>query len=100
MKGRLDFKAINETALAALPALLRRWLPDGQIQGREYVARNPRRADQHLGSFKINLHSGRWPDFATGDAGGDVNSLAAYLANSSQGKAARALGEMLGARHG
>ncbi len=45
MKGRIDFGAINAAALPALPTLLRRWLPDGRQVGREYVARNPRRAD-------------------------------------------------------
>ena len=38
----------------------------------------PRRADHRKGSFKINLTTGRWSDFATGDAGGDLVSLAAY----------------------
>ncbi len=92
----VDFVAINDAALAALPALLRRWLPDGAVRGHEFVARNPRRADRTAGSFSVNLNTGRWADFATGDAGGDVISLAAYLGGISQGDAARRLGEMLG----
>ena len=32
--GRIDFGAINAAALAALLALLSRWLPDGHIQRR------------------------------------------------------------------
>ena len=75
---RIDFAAINTAALAALPALLARWLPDGKAVGREYVALNPRRDDRHLGSFRINVTNGKWADFATGDRGGDVVSLAAY----------------------
>ncbi len=98
MKGRIDFGAINAVALASLPTLLRRWLPDGRQVGREYVARNPRRADRRPGSFKINLRSGKWGDFATGDAGGDVVRLAAYLSGTGQAEAARALGDMLGVR--
>jgi hypothetical protein len=35
--------------------------------------------DQNPGSFSINVRTGRWADFATGDKGGDVISLAAYL---------------------
>ena len=31
---------------------------------REYVALNPTRADKRAGSFKINLQTGRWADFA------------------------------------
>ncbi len=98
-RGRLDFDAINRAALGSLPALLRRWLPDGRLVGREYIARNPRRADRRPGSFKVNVNSGRWADFATGDKGGDVVSLAAYLNSTGQAEAARALAVRLGVRH-
>ena len=98
--ARIDFDAVNSAALSDLPTLLHRWLPDGRSVGREYVARNPRRADKKAGSFKINLRSGKWCDFATGDAGGDVVSLAAYLSGSGQAEAARNLSEMLGINHG
>ena len=98
-RGRLDFPAINRAALASLPALLRRWLPDGRLAGREYTACNPRRADRHPGSFRVNVNSGKWADFATGDKGGDVVSLAAYLSGTGQAEAARALADMLGVRH-
>ena len=97
---RLDFSEINRAALASLPALLRRWLPDGRLVGREYEARNPTRVDRRPGSFKVNVNTGRWADFATGDKGGDPVSLAAYLAGLSQGEAARKLADMLGVRHG
>ena len=40
---------------------------------------NPTRADRRPGSFSVNTRTGRWADFATGDRGGDVVSLAAYL---------------------
>ncbi len=96
MACRVDFSAINRAALTALPLLLRRWLPDGKLRGREFTARNPRRADRRPGSFKINLRSGKWADFATGDAGGDVVSLAAYLSGTGQGDAAKNLAAMLG----
>ncbi len=95
MGRRIDFAAVNGAALAALPALLRRWLPDGRQVGREYVALNPRRADKRLGSFKINTRTGRWADFATGDRGRDPVSLAAYLENVQQGEAARRLARLL-----
>jgi hypothetical protein len=92
----ISFSTINAEALRVLPTLLARWLPDGKIMGREYVAHNPRRADRHLGSFKVNLLTGRWADFATADKGGDVVSLAAYLFNLPQVDAARRLTRMLG----
>lgn len=82
--------------MAVLPALLARWLPDGRQIGGEWIARNPRRADRSPGSFKVNLRTGRWADFATGDKGGDVISLAAYLAGIGQAEAARELARALG----
>jgi hypothetical protein len=73
-----------------------RWLPDGRRVASEWIARNPTRDDHKLGSFKINLKSGRWADFATGDAGGDLVSLRAYLDDVRQGEAARRIAEELG----
>jgi|SRR5271155_2837024 len=93
---RLDFERINRAARAQLDDVLRRWLPDGRIEGAEYVSRNPRRHDRRPGSFKINRTTGRWGDFATGDKGGDPISLAAFLFGLSQFEAARRLAEMLG----
>ncbi|RWM25180.1 hypothetical protein [Mesorhizobium sp.] len=94
-RAAVDFGAINCAALPVLPSLLERWAPGGRIQGREYVVRNPTRNDRSLGSFRINLVTGRWADFATGDAGGDVIALAAYLHNLSQAEAAKRIADML-----
>ena len=92
----IPFDAINRAALSTLPALLARWLPDGRREGHEWTARNPRRADRKPGSFRINMNTGKWSDFATGDSGGDPVSLAAYLAGIGQADAARKLADMLG----
>ena len=73
------------------PQLLAHWLPDGRRMGREWVARNPTRADKRAGSFKINIQTGKWADFTTGDKGGDPVSLYAYLTGRSQLEAARDL---------
>jgi hypothetical protein len=94
--GKIQFHAVNRAALAALPAILARLAPGGKIIAGEYVARNPARADRHAGSFKVNLRSGRWADFATDARGGDPVSLVAYLEGVNQGKAARLLAGMLG----
>ena len=95
MNGPIDFAEINRAALAAFPAVLARILTGGKRVGAEIVALNPRRADRLLGSFKVNRYNGRWADFATGDKGGDPISLVAYLADVSQGEAARLLARML-----
>jgi hypothetical protein len=91
-----DFARVNAAALSVLPALLDRWLPDGRKFGVEWVARNPTRSDRRHGSFSVNTRTGRWADFATGDRGGDVISLAAYLHGLRQAEAARKLADMLG----
>jgi hypothetical protein len=94
----VDFPKINAAAHRALPLILMRWLPDGKRQGREFIAKNPTRADANPGSFSINLSTGKWSDFATGDRGGDPISLAAYLFGLSQVDAARRVADMLGLR--
>jgi hypothetical protein len=94
----VDFAAVNRAAIGYLPSLVRTWCPNGRRCGREYVALNPTRPDVNPGSFSINLQTGRWADFATGDAGGDPVSLAAYIFGVSQVEAARTLAAVLGVR--
>jgi hypothetical protein len=97
--SRIDYAAINLSALAAMPGLLFRILPGGKLHGTEYCVRNPMRADKAPGSFKINIRTGRWADFAQYDArGGDIVSLVAYVDRSSQSVAALHLADMLGVR--
>jgi hypothetical protein len=99
MTAKIDFKAINRAALASLPVLLQRWLPDGRRRKNEFIARNPTRDDRHAGSFCINIKTGAWADFATHDARGtDVISLLAYLRNIGQHEAAHELARTLGVR--
>jgi hypothetical protein len=93
--NRIDFDKI---AAGLNPAtLVPQWLPDGKRVGSEWVARNPTRADNRPGSFSINLQTGAWADFATGDEGGDLISLWAYLQhNNDNGAAARELADQQG----
>ncbi len=99
MSRSINFEAINHAAIRSLSAIVLRWLPDGNREGPEWVCLNPRRDDRNLGSFKVNLHTGKWADFATGDSGGDPVSLAAYLHDLSQVEAAKQLAKMLGVSH-
>ncbi len=97
-RNRIDFDRINAAALARLPELLERWLPDGERRGKEYLALNPLRHDRSLGSFSINILTGRWADFAGNARGGDVISLAAYLFRLTQYESARQIARALGVR--
>lgn len=94
----IPFADVASTALADIDAVLMHYLPGGKRQGQEYIAFNPTRRDEHLGSFSVNLKHGKWSDFATGESGGDLIALVAYLKGCDQKEAARELAEFLGIR--
>jgi putative DNA primase/helicase len=91
---------IGEVAAAALAdfdgAMDFLGLSGGKNQGREYLPINPTRNDHKPGSLSINRDSGAWSDFATGDRGGDLVALAAYLVGRRQIEAAERLADFLG----
>jgi hypothetical protein len=94
---RIDFHKINNAARPHLYDLVSAWLPTGRVEGPEFVALNPKRCDRHHGSFRINIVSGNWADFAvTGASGGDIVSLLAYLRDCRQSEAAREIARILG----
>lgn len=104
-EGPPDYSAVRAAALGEIDRILAKWLPDGVTSGHEYEARNPLRGDRHPGSFRVNINTGKWSDFAAGIGGGDLVSLAAYLFGVPQPEAARRLARGLGlsggsARHG
>ena len=92
----VDWGGINRAALGHLPSLVKTWFPGGVRHGSEFIAFNPNRGDRHLGSFCINLNSGKWADFATGERGGDVVSLAAFRFGVRQVDAAKMLAILVG----
>ncbi len=101
--GQPDFAAVNRAALPHLQALCAPWLPGGRRVGAEWFCGNLK--GEPGASCKVNLRSGRWCDFATGEKGGDPVSLAAAIHRLTQAEAARRLGRMLGiateaGRHG
>ena len=90
----LDFKAIGAAALPHALELCSRWLLYGRLRGREWVCGSLRGGPGE--SCSVNTISGRWSDFATGQRGGDLISLAAAVHGLSQLEAARKLAAMLG----
>src|SRR6478672_9943802 len=93
--ARIDFRTIRTVALRNAIAICNRILPGGRVVGNEYLARNPKRKDRKAGSFKVNLRTGRWSDFATGERGGDLIALVAWRYDISQSKAAQSLAVLL-----
>jgi Protein of unknown function (DUF3987) len=92
----IDFDGISAAALNCAQSLLPELVPGGRFEGHEYVALNPSRADKSLGSFKINCRTGKWSEFATADAGGDIIGWYAHAYDLDQGEAARRIAEKLG----
>ena len=95
MSKKLDFNAVNKTALPHLPELLKHWLPDGRLTGTQWEAKNPRRPDANIGSFKINVQTGQWADFAIDAKGVGAISFVAYIFGMPEKQAAKSLAEML-----
>jgi hypothetical protein len=92
----IAFRRIAEVARGDCAAIVTQWLPRGKRQGVEWCCLNPRRNDRRIGSFRINLRTGAWGDFAIDERGGDLISLAAYLYGLSQAEAALKIAQMLG----
>jgi len=91
------FKPVAAAALARFDTVMD-WLglAGGKDSGREYLPLNPKRDDHKPGSLSIHRDKGAWMEGATGDKGGDLVSLAAYLWDCSNGDAAERLGKQLG----
>jgi hypothetical protein len=94
-KPQVDFSRIAKCALDHAHSLVPAWCPGGQRQGQEWLALNPKRADRSPGSFRINLATGKWADFAVGRQGGDLIALFAYLNDLTQAEAAETLAKQL-----
>ncbi|HYE07782.1 MAG TPA: hypothetical protein VEL07_19845 [Planctomycetota bacterium] len=95
----IDIAAIARSALGYAERLVPSWLPNGQARGTEWIAANPKRpTSDGSGAFSINLHTGKWGDFAgsAADRGGDLVALYAYLNDLNQGQAARAVAHEIG----
>lgn len=90
------FHRVNAILLADMYDFCGRWAPGGYLKGGEYIARSSTCDDENRGSFRLNLKTGRWADFAKGKRGGDPVSYFAHVFDLSQIAAARALAADLG----
>jgi hypothetical protein len=94
--NHINFDEVRQHVRGYEEVLMCRLLPHAKKQGNDWVALNPTRLDRHLGSFRINATTCRWIDHATGDKGGDIISLWAYIRQISQLQAAREILTILG----
>lgn len=79
----LGFEKIRDELIARIASLAAELVPDGKKKGKYWIGRNPRRADEHAGSFWILLEgqaAGAWRDEAgvRGVDDGDVVKLVQY----------------------
>lgn len=85
----INFQALSDALLSRAETLVPAWLPGGRRNGHEWVC-----GGLHGGegtSCSVNLHTGRWADFASDEKGGDLVSLYAAIHGLDQGKAAVAV---------
>ena len=86
-----DYEQLNEELLRDAEHWLSKWLPRGKVRGNEFVCGDI--AGIPGDSLSVNIRSGKWSDFATGDKGGDLISLYAAVHGKRNGEALRALRE-------
>jgi predicted P-loop ATPase len=87
---QLDFKALNELLLQDAERLLEDWLPNGRLIGSEYTCGDL--SGSHGQSFKVNINTGLWCDFADPEfKGGDLISLFAAIQDIEQVEAYKKL---------
>lgn len=92
---KYDFKDIAARVLQSAEVLLKQWLPAGIKVGHEYQCGNLN--GDKGNSLSINIKTGVWADFASGERGGDLLSLyAAIKCNNDQYKAVQELAESFG----
>jgi len=81
-QSKIDFNQLKAQTIPHIHSCAERWAPGGKLEGTEYSSKNPTRADSHPGSFKINIQTGSWSDFAEGAQGGDLVSYYHYIFKS------------------
>src|ERR1700730_15959239 len=66
-----DFKRVATKALEHVDVILPKLFPDGEVrEDGEFRLLNPHRNDRSIGSFGINMTTGKWADFSPAAGGG------------------------------
>jgi putative DNA primase/helicase len=90
----IDFGRIAAAALQGAETLVPQWLKDGRRVGHEWQCGSL--SGDAGSSCSVNLNTGAWADFATGEKGRDLISLYGAINGLENGPAARELAEQLG----
>jgi putative DNA primase/helicase len=86
----IDFSGLASQLLSSARTLLPTWFPAGKFRGHEFVVGDL--SGEQGDSLSINVNTGKWCDFSTGEKGGDLVSLFAAIHKISQAEAAKQLG--------
>lgn len=86
---RIDFKLLAEQLRSAAGMIVPRLLPGGRMVGPEWTCGDMTGGPGN--SMKVNMNSGVWCDFSTGEKGGDIISLKAAIDRCSMLEAAKSL---------
>jgi len=76
---KIDFEKLKTDLAGQILQLAEHLVPGGRVEGHEYLMLNPLRQDSQLGSFKINIVTGQWADFAANEKGSDIISFTKYI---------------------
>ena len=87
--------AVNLRALPYLPAMAKRWLPEGKLYGDKWQCKSPHAPPESSQGLTVYLSNGTWVDYATDEAGRGAVSLAAYIAKISEAEALEHVSRML-----
>lgn len=82
----IKYLALSAALLDRINQLVPAWLAGGKKEGKEYKCGSL--SGGKGGSCSVNMVSGMWSDFATGEKGGDLISLFAAINGLDQGLAA------------
>ncbi len=89
--GTLDFEGLARELLFRSLDLVSMWLPGGKRQGQEWLVGDLRGTRGE--SLRVNLNTGKWSDFASGERGMDLISLYAAVHQVDQAAAYKTLNE-------
>lgn len=92
--SNVDFTLIARQALSRARDLLPRIFPNGKFVGKEFVLGSLQ--GEKGRALSINVETGKWSEFNTGKAGGDLISLLAARDGLKQGEAAEELASIMG----
>lgn len=81
-----DFEGLATYLLSRIRDIVPTLLPGGRLVGSEYECASINGGQGK--SFKININTGKWADFAADQQGGDIISLYAAIHNIKQSEAA------------